>query len=65
MGTDKVKPISRIKTENLPLVAQQQEKTGPLGFVRVEALPNDGGAQVTIGSFLSFMLPDGIAMIIF
>ena len=65
MGTERVKPISRIKVENLPLLMQEQEKAGPFGVVRKEELPNEGGVQVSIGSFLSFTLPNAIAMIIF
>jgi hypothetical protein len=64
MGTDKVKPISRIKMENLPYLAQAQAKAGPFGLVRIEEVPNDGGVRVSVGSFLSFTLPDAIAMII-
>ena len=65
MGKDERKPISRIKVENLPQIAQEQVKAGPFGFLTVEELPNDGGVEVSLGSILSFRLPQAIAMIIF
>ena len=64
MGKDERKPVSRIKIENLPRIAQDESKTGPFGFVTWEDLANDG-VQVSIGSLLTFKLPQAIAMIIF
>ncbi len=65
MGKDERKPISRIKVENLPQLAQEQVKAGPFGIITIEELANDGGARVSIGSAFSFTLPQAIAMIIF
>lgn len=55
--------ISRIKIENVPKMSQTQGKAGPLGILSKEVLPNDGGVQVSIGSWISFIVPRGITLL--